>query len=57
MDIALIALLTFVAGAVGIIHWFGDIWKMGLFRQGIRWRLIVDSGRSCSFPSPSWGPR
>lgn len=25
---------------VGIIHWFGDIWKMLLFREGIRWRLI-----------------
>jgi hypothetical protein len=22
-----------------IIHWFGDIWKMLLFRSGIRWRL------------------
>ena len=27
---------------VGIIHWFGDIWKMILFRTGIRkWRLIL----------------
>ncbi len=27
---------------VGIIHWFGDIWKMVLFRTGIRkWRLIL----------------
>ncbi len=27
---------------VGIIHWFGDIWKMMLFRTGIRkWRLIL----------------
>ncbi len=27
---------------VGIIHWFGDIWKMALFRSGIRkWRLIL----------------
>jgi uncharacterized membrane protein YfcA len=26
---------------VGIIHWFGDIWKMLLFRGGIRWRLIL----------------
>ena len=25
---------------VGIIHWFGDIWKMLLFRIGVRWRLI-----------------
>jgi hypothetical protein len=26
---------------VGIIHWFGDIWKMLLFRGGVRWRLIL----------------
>jgi len=26
---------------VGMIHWFGDIWKMVLFRTGIRWRLIL----------------
>ena len=27
---------------VGIIHWFGDIWKMILFRSGIsKWRLIL----------------
>lgn len=27
---------------VGVIHWFGDIWKMLLFRTGIRkWRLIL----------------
>ena len=26
---------------VGIIHWFGDIWKMLLFRRGARWRLIL----------------
>lgn len=26
---------------VGIIHWFGDIWKMLLFRSGIRWKLIL----------------
>ncbi|MEX2054463.1 MAG: sulfite exporter TauE/SafE family protein [Candidatus Colwellbacteria bacterium] len=26
---------------VGIIHWFGDIWKIVLFRQGVRWRLIM----------------
>jgi uncharacterized protein len=70
MDIALIALLTLLASAVGtltgfgtstimvpvlasflpvpqvlllvgIIHWFGDIWKMMLFRSGVRWRLII----------------
>ncbi len=27
---------------VGVIHWFGDIWKMILFRRGLRkWRLIL----------------
>lgn len=26
---------------VGIIHWFGDIWKIALFRAGLRWRLIL----------------
>ena len=69
MDIALIALVTLIASAVGtitgfgtstimvpvlvsfyplpqtlllvgIVHWFGDIWKMLLFRGGVRWRLI-----------------
>jgi len=29
---------------VGIIHWFGDIWKLVLFREGIRWRLILSFG-------------
>lgn len=73
MDLALVALLTFVGGGVGtltgfgtstimvpvmvsffplseallfvgIIHWFGDIWKMVLFREGIRWELIFAFG-------------
>jgi len=27
---------------VGVIHWFGDVWKMILFRKGLRrWRLIL----------------
>jgi uncharacterized membrane protein YfcA len=26
---------------VGIIHWFGDIWKIALFRHGVRWQLIL----------------
>lgn len=29
---------------VGIIHWFGDIWKMILFRSGINWRLLFFFG-------------
>jgi uncharacterized protein len=28
----------------GIVHWFGNIWKMLLFREGIRWRLILSFG-------------
>lgn len=26
---------------VGIIHWFGDIWKMFFFKKGINWKLIL----------------
>jgi uncharacterized protein len=73
VEIALIALLTFVASGVGtltgfgtstimvpvlaiffplpetllfvgIIHWFGDIWKMALFREGLRRDLILKFG-------------
>lgn len=29
---------------VGIIHWFGDIWKMAFFRKGFRWKLILGFG-------------
>ena len=29
---------------VGIIHWFGDIWKMVLFKTGFRWKLILTFG-------------
>ncbi|MFO7652401.1 MAG: sulfite exporter TauE/SafE family protein [Candidatus Krumholzibacteriia bacterium] len=29
---------------VGIIHWFGNLWKMALFREGLRWGLIVKFG-------------
>lgn len=29
---------------VGIIHWFGDIWKIALFRHGIRWPLWLAFG-------------
>jgi uncharacterized membrane protein YfcA len=24
----------------GIVHWFGNLWKIGLFWSGLRWRLI-----------------
>ncbi len=69
MDIALIALLTAVATAIGttsgfgtstvmipvlvmvlppveaiylvsIIHWFGNVWKVALYRSGFSWRLV-----------------
>ncbi len=34
--------LTLTLLFVGIIHWFGDIWKMILFSKGLRrWRLIL----------------
>lgn len=28
----------------GIVHWFGDIWKMLFFRSGIQWRLLLVFG-------------
>lgn len=29
---------------VGIIHWFGNIWKLILFKKGFQWRLILSFG-------------
>jgi len=29
---------------VGIIHWFNDIWKIILFKKGVRWKLILGFG-------------
>jgi uncharacterized membrane protein YfcA len=29
---------------VGIVHWFNDLWKLLLFREGIRWKLILSFG-------------
>lgn len=29
---------------VGIIHWFGDVWKIWLFKRGIRWKLWLAFG-------------
>ncbi len=26
---------------VGIVHWFGDIWKMLFFKRGANWKLII----------------
>lgn len=25
----------------GVIHWFGDIWKMVFFRSGVQWKLLL----------------
>ncbi|AKB28848.1 hypothetical protein MSSIT_2129 [Methanosarcina siciliae T4/M] len=36
---------------VGIIHWFNDIWKMILFRKGIRWKLFLTFGLPGIFTS------
>ncbi len=29
---------------VGIIHWFGNLWKLILFKRGFRWKLILSFG-------------
>ena len=29
---------------VGIIHWFGDLWKIILFKKGLNWKLILGFG-------------
>jgi uncharacterized membrane protein YfcA len=29
---------------VAIVHWFGDVWKIGLFRSGFRLRLVAMFG-------------
>jgi uncharacterized membrane protein YfcA len=29
---------------VGIVHWFGNVWKLILFRKGFQWRLILSFG-------------
>jgi len=29
---------------VGIIHFFGNVWKLLLFRKGVQWRLILSFG-------------
>lgn len=36
---------------VAIIHWFNDIWKMLLFRKGIRWNLFLAFGLPGIFTS------
>ena len=29
---------------VGVVHWFGDIWKMYFFKKGIDWNLLIFFG-------------
>lgn len=29
---------------VGIIHWFGNIWKLILFKKGFQWKLVLSFG-------------
>jgi len=29
---------------VGIIHWFGNLWKVLLFKEGLNWKLILGFG-------------
>jgi len=29
---------------VGVIHWFGDIWKIIFFKKGFNWKLILTFG-------------
>jgi hypothetical protein len=36
---------------VGIVHWFNDIWKILLFRRGIRWKLFLAFGLPGIFAS------
>lgn len=36
---------------VGIVHWFNDIWKILLFRKGIRWKLFLAFGLPGIFTS------
>jgi hypothetical protein len=36
---------------VGIIHWFGDIWKILLFSRAIKWRLTIFFGIPAIFAS------
>lgn len=29
---------------VGVVHWFGDLWKMYFFKKGIDWKLLIFFG-------------
>jgi hypothetical protein len=41
---------------VGIIHWFGNVWKMLLFPSGKRWELIGLFGGSGLLMTTIGGP-
>ena len=29
---------------VGVVHWFGDVWKLFLFKRGGSWKLLLAFG-------------
>jgi hypothetical protein len=29
---------------VGIVHWFGDVWKIFLFKKGLNWKILLAFG-------------
>lgn len=29
---------------VGIVHWFGDVWKLFLFKKGLNWKILLSFG-------------
>jgi hypothetical protein len=29
---------------VGVVHWFGDIWKLFLFKKGLNWKILLAFG-------------
>lgn len=29
---------------VGVIHWFGDVWKIVFFKKGFNWKLVLTFG-------------
>ncbi len=29
---------------VGVVHWFGDVWKLLLFKKGLNWKILLAFG-------------
>jgi len=29
---------------VGVVHWFGDVWKLFLFKRGLNWKILLAFG-------------